>query len=454
MVQVKPFKAVRYNPQTLNHLPAQNDITPVVAPPYDVIEADYQQRLYDRHPNNVIRLILNQKQTNDSETETVYTRAAEAFTAWQEGQVLMQEPRDAFYVYTQTFTAPGSGEQNTRKGLLGLVKLAEFTEKQVFPHEATLKGPIADRFSLMQHTGANLSPVFMLYNDAAFTIEKTGIYDVPANDERWIVATEDAEPGKKPVHHAFYALTDDAKIEAIQTALAPQSLIIADGHHRYETALAFRRWVREQLAAQGQTVPEVGQLTSDWALVFLGNVADEAGLKVYPTHRLLTQWPEGMNQQTFDAKLNDDFRDISPENAQIIVKYADGSERALVLKPDHDLKGLPTAMSDLDTAVLEYAVFQKLLAKTGEALKHEGLLRFERDAEAVTEQLSTGKAVAGFMMAIPPLKIMFDVVQGGERMPQKSTYFYPKLLSGLVFNAFGPDVAPVLVQSKSVALNV
>jgi uncharacterized protein (DUF1015 family) len=394
---------------------------------------------------------LNPKKSTDDAFENVYTRAADHFSEWQEKGVLIQESTPAFYAYTQVFQTPDTGERVTRKGLLGLVKLADFEEKQVFPHEATLKGPIEDRFKLMQHTGANLSPIFMLYSDPSKSVEALGLYDVPATDSRWIRATEDAEPGKQPVEHAFYPVVDAVHQGQIQAILAEQSLIIADGHHRYETALAFRNWVREQRTAKGLENPPLGELSSDWALVFLGNVSD-GGLKVYPTHRLLTSWPKpSLTQGQFDTLLDEDFRDISPENAQFRVAYPDGDTRDLVLKPDHDLEGLPEAMNDLDTALLEYLIFRKLFAQTGEELKQAGHLRFERDTEAVHQRLKANEAVCGFLMQPPPLDLMFEVVKAGYRMPQKSTYFYPKLLSGLVFNAFEGDVSPVLtVKTKGV----
>ncbi|MEB3205917.1 MAG: DUF1015 domain-containing protein [Vampirovibrionales bacterium] len=447
MVQVKPFRALRYDSEAF-----AADITAVVAPPYDVIEPEQQDRLMARHPANVIRLILNPKQPTDSDFDNVYTRASEYFHDWQKNGILIQESAPAFYVYQQVFQAPDTGDRIVRKGLLGLVKLADFDEKTIFPHEATLKGPIEDRFKLMQHTGANLSPIFMLYSDPAKSIEALGLYDVACDHPCWIRATEDAEPGKEPVSHAFYPLTSSESLSKIQSVLSEQSLIIADGHHRYETALAFRNWVRQQRSALGLENPPLGALSSDWALVFLGNVSD-GGLKVYPTHRLLKTWPNpDFSQAQFDALLGEDFRDASPENAQFSVLYPNGDMRNLSLKADLDLNnGLPEAMSRLDTALVEYLIFRKIFAKTGEELKQAGHLRFERETDALQHRLTSQQAVCGFVMQPPPLDLMFDVVKAGYRMPQKSTYFYPKLLSGLVFNAFDPDVSEVLTTKPQQA---
>lgn len=430
MAELFPFRGLRYNTDKLAAEGAT--LNDVVTPPYDVIDQAGQAAFYDRHPANFIRVDLNRKTDRDTAQDNPYTRAAGFIEQWEREGVLQPEQEPAIYAYSQSWTED-DGEHVTRRGAIALLKLAEFESGDVLPHEHTLKGPKQDRMELMRQTQCNLSQVFLIYADPQRTLE-TLLYESPGsgaatglNGNAWSEAT-DADG----VIHRFRAVTDDAALSRLHDLFKTKTLLIADGHHRYETALAYRREVRDAIREKTGQEPPEGSLLSDYAAVFLTNM-DDPGLKVYPTHRILRRWPAGWNQARFEEALLKQYERVPAENATFLYRPAGSDERQpLRLKPEAAPGHLPPLLDTFDAALLEETVFKGIFNSAGETLKQEHILSFHRNEPEIEALWKNGDAVAGFYLAAPSVKLVHRICESGHRMPQKSTYFYPKILSGLV----------------------
>ncbi|MGE0199815.1 MAG: DUF1015 domain-containing protein [Candidatus Melainabacteria bacterium] len=422
MVQLLPFRGLRYNPAKVSSLQA------VVAPPYDVINEAMQAQLYAADPANIVRLDLGKKTDDDSVHENVYTRAAQTLRSWQKDSVVLPEARPAVYAYSQQWR-DDDGEHD-RKGMVALIKLEEFESGQVLPHEFTLKGPKLDRMNLSKATMANLSQIFMIYADPKRVME--GVLFPPGTYEadEWQQVT--AHDG---VSHRFRPVTDEAAIAKLQDLMATQTLLIADGHHRYETALAFKQEVRDALRQKTGSVPPDGALLSDYLMVFMANLHDP-GLQVFPTDRVIYDWPAGWTQERFESALFSTFQEVT-EGEDFSYQTPGKPPVKLKLTDAGKLNALPTEkLKQFDCAVLEEAVFKGIFALPGEALKADHKLGFYRDPAAVSAMLEKKDIQAVFWMDTPPLELIRDICLSGHRMPQKSTYFFPKILTGLVLYSY------------------
>lgn len=431
MVDILPFRGLRYN---LDKLAAEGaSLNDVATPPYDVINDAQQAAFYAKHPANFVRLDLNQKTPHDNAENNPYTRAAGFMAEWEQDSILIPEAQPALYAYSQSWDE--NGKRIVRKGMIGLLKLEEFAPSadqegfsqktgSILPHEHTLKGPKQDRIQLMRSTLCSLSQVFLIYSDPQRTLESL-LYDQDTSTP-WNEAT-DADG----VVHAFRPVTDPAIIQQLQTLFREKALLIADGHHRYETALAYREEVREQFRKKnGHEAPD-GSLLSDYSAVFLTNM-DDPGLKVYPTHRILEQWPAGWDESRFEAELFKKY-DIVESNETFSYRTAKSNTLLkLRLKPEATPSQLPPLLDTFDAALLEETVFKGIFHSTGEALKQDHTLGFHRNDDEIEALWASGNAVAGFYLAAPSVKLVHQICESGHRMPQKSTYFYPKILSGLL----------------------
>lgn len=426
MVQIYPFRGLRYNLQKLSAEGASLDS--VTTPPYDVINDVQQEAFYAKHPANFVRVDLNRKTEQDNQDNNPYTRAADFIQQWETEQALIPEPQPAIYAYSQIWK---EGEETIeRKGAIMLLKLEEFESGQVLPHEHTLKGPKQDRIQLMRSTLCNLSQVFMIYSDPQRTLE-TLLYE-KANNTEWAQAT-DADG----VIHKFKPVTDASVIEKLQTLFSNKALLIADGHHRYETALSYKREVREQIKEQTGQAPPEGSLLSDYGMIFVTNM-DDPGLKVYPTHRILYQWPQGWDQARFEAELFKKYNVVSDGETFSYRRPGTSELIKLRLKTEAKPNNLPELLDTFDAALLEETIFKGIFNTTGEALKQDHLLGFYRNEDEIEALWNDGKTVGGFFLAAPSVKLVHQICEGGNRMPQKSTYFYPKILSGLVMFPYRP----------------
>lgn len=431
MVHILPFRGLRYNLEKVGSF----DL--VTAPPYDVIEADEQQALYDRHPANIVRLILNKKTLEDTAQNSMYTRAAGFLKQWKEEGVLQPEPEPAMFAYSQLWEHDGKTIE--RKGLIALLRLETFESKKVLPHEQTLGGPKVDRLNLMQATMTNLSQIFMIYGDPERLVENT-VFAAPSQFKEQQTVTD-----KDGVQHRVHAITDKNLIQQIQSLFEAQNLLIADGHHRYETALNFREEVRKRLTESGNPPPPYGALLSDYVMVFLTNM-DDPGLQVYPTHRMLMKWPEGWTRERFEEALLQRFDRlpaVSEADADFTYIATETTQPwPLKLKDPALMASVPSIMRTLDLAILDEAVFQGIFHQTADMLKNNKILRFYRDEALIDSMMQEKACVALFRMGVPSVPEVKAICEAGYRMPQKSTYFYPKILSGLVlypYSSFGQN---------------
>jgi uncharacterized protein (DUF1015 family) len=399
MAVVSPFPGVRYDPARVGSMAS------VVAPPYDVISPAEQAALYDRSPYNVVRLILPR------ETDRA-AAAARTLRAWLEARVLVADTEPALYVYSQRFTLP-DGRVLVRDGVICRLRLEDFASGVVRPHERTFPGPKADRLALMRATGAYLSPIFGLYARAGESLRNLlGPLGTPALD-----VTDAASES-----HTLWRVTAAGQIERFRQAVAEETIYIADGHHRYETGLAYR----DELGGGG---------ASGWIMACLVNM-EEDGLVILPTHRLLRA-PRRLDAAALAQALEGAFAvDASggdgPRPAGSIDLVL--PERRLRLRPTGvaaRVAHLPAAVRSLDVAVLRDA----LLAPLG--IQPDELAFTHDDAEAVAA-VAAGEATAAFLVPPPSMAAVRDVCHAGEVMPEKSTYFYPKLADGLVMDLVGP----------------
>jgi len=431
MAGIVPFRALRYDPQRIP------DLAAVVTPPYDVISAEAQLRYRRRHPHNFVRLILAREDPPDGGGRDRYDRAARAYRGWREDGILRRDPAPAIYLYEQAFTLGGRGFR--RRGFLAGLRLEEYQAGVVFPHERTFSRHKDDRLRLMRACPANLEAILGFYAGPAAPVAallERGMSGPPA------VALTDEE-GEE---HRLWPLTDPGEIRLLQGALADRPVFIADGHHRYETALQFRDERRRELGAAGE---------ADFVLANLIH-AEDPGLVILPTHRILRQPPAG-GAAALRAGLERHFQvaeipvDPGRPGAGLAAVLADlsaaGPGRAvfalyargaailrLALRGEAAppaAEGEPACVSRLPVAILHRLVIGELYGMAGPGAGGEQI-GYTRDAEEAFRAVATGEAQTALFLSPPRVEDVRAVACAGGRMPQKSTYFYPKVLSGLL----------------------
>jgi uncharacterized protein (DUF1015 family) len=409
MADVRPFKALHYDRDRVGGL------QPVVAPPYDVIDAEQRAALLAQSPYNVVEIDLPQG-------DDPYAHAAETFERWRNDGVLTRDDEDALWALEQDYTGP-DGRRRTRHGFFARVAVEDYGPGRIRPHERTHPGPKEDRLRLTRATHANLSPIFSLYDDPAGAA--WGALAPHLQSAPWAEVTdEDATT------HQLWRVADPAAIEAVRVALAGAELLIADGHHRYETAR-----VHHEEGGAGHVL---------MCLVAL----QDPGLTVFPTHRLLTGL-DGERREALRATIERDFQ-VAEGSAEQLEPAGDGPVRMGYLDAHHrrplmltlrDPAIAATALPDkpepyrtLDTAVLEALVLQGALGMSEDDISHLHGLDYARDSAQARERVESGDAQAAFFMRGTPVAQVRAVAASGESMPPKSTYFFPKVLTGMVFN--------------------
>ncbi len=425
MAEVRPFHAVRYNTAKFA------DLAEVLAPPYDIIHAEEQQALYDRHPQNVIRLEYGVQTPEDTEKNNRYTRAQQTLADWLRDGTLLAEQQPCFYPHRQGFTWEGT--PYVRSGFFAAVRLSPFNEGEVLPHEWTLKGPKIDRLNLMQTCLASFSPVFGLYDGRNSVLGEL----LAQATERAPVATAHG--------HGFdeilWCLQDRALQEAISEALSTREILIADGHHRYETMLALRDLLRERFPG----APANAAL--NYAFMLLVDLNDP-GLLVLPTHRLLLLTPamqsafcriagEHFRLQSIEIDHPGQIRDIlaGMEHEQAFIWYANG-EYMLLSTPKVLRNGLPF----LDVMALQEYILDPLFKEAEVEATVERNVRYTASAEQAAAAVDRGEVQGALFLNPTPVEDVLMLAQHGVRLPQKSTYFYPKVPTGLVMHNLQPDV--------------
>ncbi|NUQ81373.1 MAG: DUF1015 domain-containing protein [Bacteroidetes bacterium] len=424
MAIVQPFRGVVYNPIRV-------DYEAITCPPYDVVNPTLHQSLYDRHPQNAIRLELPME-------ENRYDIAAERWTQWRQQQVLLTDERPAIYLYDQTFTTK-DGKEVTRKGFIARLKTEPFSAQVVMPHERTLPKAKSDRLNLFRKTAANFSPIFVLYRDPSLSLDE------------WMSETRDDLPFMEVVDYQgttnrIWRLKNAAVLDRIQAYFTDQKLYIADGHHRYETALAYA----EERASANPA--HTGSEAYNFVMAYFTNM-DDPDLVVYPTHRLVHSLPvpvitslAGRLEEAFAVYEFGSENDLKGFIRQRktgrfgLVQPAKGETlrfSGLEFRGDFshfEDQNLPTDLKELDVSVLHQIILRKYLGITQEAQDMQTNLIYSKDWDESVGMIRNGKAEMAFLMNPTPVSSVVNVCNSGHVMPQKSTFFYPKVITGIVFH--------------------
>lgn len=427
MVEVKPLNAIVYNQD-------KADMNDVIAPPYDVILDDYREELYKRSEYNIVKLILAKGSKDLSDENNRYDEAAKNFRAWLEAEVLIKLDKPCILYILQKYTTE-DGKNITRKGFIAKNKIEDFSTKNILPHEFTMGGPKEDRLNLTKKCEANFSQIFMVYSDAEKQIENA----VDLSGKPFIDVTDD-----NGVQNIVYKIEDAQTLALIEKVMSDKTLLIADGHHRYETALNYSKI---------NTNPE-----AQYVMSYFTNLDDE-NLLVFPTHRIITKWIEPYVllekvKKYFDVK---DFEFNGQNKAEVKAKFLQAIEEAnakqismglymknvnkfYLLTLRENVDGIldefevPDVLKKLDLTVLHKVLITKEFGYTQEEQMAQNGIKYIKQESEAFDLIDLGKAEASFIMAYPKIKDIKEISEACYRMPQKSTYFYPKLLSGIVIN--------------------
>jgi len=433
MAGIIPLRGIRYNEKK------SGNIKDLITPPYDVIDRDAQEGYYNRSPYNIIRLEYGKQSSADCETENRYTRAAEYFRRWQNDEVLQQEEEPAIYLYRQRFTV--AGREMERTGIICGVKLEPYEKGVVLPHEETMPGHKADRLALMRACGANFSPIFGLYSDPERTIDRL-LEQVIGDRTPDIDFVDEWKQG-----HRLWVVKEPGVLNQVRELMEPLRIFIADGHHRYETALNYAR----ENAAAGHV------------MMTLVNLYDP-GLIILPTHRLIVS--TAMEPDELLAALRQDFlvEKVSGRGVGGVLAYmaeqaglnsaggaksgwvfgfytGAGNFYVLQLKDESIIaQKMPPERSPawrrLDVSVLQKLILENIMSLGKDALAGGEAVRYTRDAGEAVNAVERGECRVSFLMNPTRIAEVTTVAENGEKMPQKSTFFYPKLITGLVINKF------------------
>lgn len=440
MALVQPFRAFRYNPSVA-------DFGKVLTQPYDKISPAMQEKYYAADPHNLIAIEKGRVLKDDSPLNNVYARAAASLNSWIAEHVIQQDPAPAFYAYTQEYDVPGTSLRRTRRGFIGLGKLEDYSANVIFRHEHTLSGPKADRLELLRHTRTHTGQLFMLYSephrqvDAVLEQAQSAGPVTQLADEYGVV-------------HRLWMVADPHQIVSIQNAMANQKLVIADGHHRYETSLNFRN---ENRTRAGKLIPDAPY---EYSMMTFINTRSE-GLTILPTHRVVANlrdfsWSairrylepwfatevlafEGESQrQEAAAKFLRHLSSAKAHRAIGVYPAPESGSRAfylITLRAEADiaqiLPGLSPLQRELDVVLLHQGILEPALGITPHAVASESNLSYEREATAALAAVDRGAAQVAFLLNPVDVDLVVKVATAGEVMPQKSTDFYPKLLSGI-----------------------
>ncbi len=442
MADVIPFRGVRYS--------ESSRLSMLVAPPYDIISPPYRRELYARDPHNVVRIDFGMPEEGDSEGNNQYTRAAKNLRRWLGDGVVKREENASFYLYEIEYDTP-RGEKKSMRGFVCLLRLEEWEKGVVLPHEGTLKGPKADRFELLKAASASASQVFALYSDPEKKIASA--LEKAARGSRVSEAIDD--DGSR---HRLRAVTDAGVVDSVRRAMADKKIFIADGHHRYETALAYRDFRRAEAGTW------TGSEGFNFFPVFLSNM-DEDGLTILPTHRLILD----AGELTLDEVLERSSRYFKvkrfpflPENedearAEFLRSLAEagddshgagrptfgfcwGSAPCYYLLTLKDLDAVSRlhdhryseTYCNLDVTILHSLIVENVLGIDTEKISSSQPVQFEKDSDKAIDRVSSGEFAMCFLLNPTKVREVKEVALAREIMPQKSTYFYPKLLTGLV----------------------
>ena len=440
MAEIRPFRGIRYNQEAIG------DLSLVVAPPYDVIDEHGRNSYYNKHPYNVIRLILNRPKKSDSDPEQPYLRAAQFLEQWLAQRVLIQDRAPCFYLYRQRYLMESKYKECT--GLVARVRVEEFSDGGILPHEDIMPKPLEDRMKLLNHTRMNLDFVHSLYSDPAEKLKDP----ILAEMEKFPLAQFQTADG---MAHDLWSVNDEAFINKVTRFFGKKKLYIADGHHRYQTALEYRR----------QAIEREGELSEDDPRNFLMMMIVEMenpGLSVLPVHRVVLSnlslsvedFFEGVEQWfkveridiTKGARSGQVFHmlrrlETAGRDGKAFGLFVKEPDRFFLLsmKPDRDViknigrKSSP-AYRHLDVRILHRLIIEQALGIPSDRESVEKNLVFTRDALEALQMVDSGRGVAAFFLNPTKVEQVREIADHGEKMPQKSTYFYTKPSSGVVMS--------------------
>ncbi len=420
MTRIKPFKALVYNPQKISNMSL------VMSPPYDVISADQQTEFLNQSPHNFVHIDFNKDRPNDSKDENKYTRAKKTFEEWIEKKILLEDEKPAIYYYKQEYSIVG--QKFSRLGFISLMKLDQDGKSSIHPHENTHAHAVEDRLTLWSSLKANLSCIFVCFSDKSKKVEKIFLKDV--SPTKPIVDAIDRDK----VRHILWRLDDPALIKEITDSLEDQNLFIADGHHRFKVAQTIRQ---ERLAKKNKIT---GEESYNYVMTYFTNM-DSRELQIFPIHRIIKKLPRpidfleehfridriakredlavlltkaGMNEHAFGFYTKDGCRLLRLKNKMLI---------------DERIKEGSSAYRRLDASILKNFILDPL------GIRSEDII-YSKDITEAMGMVDEGQAQASFILNPVRIQQLKDIALGGERMPPKTTYFYPKVLSGLTVYRF------------------
>ncbi len=417
MAKIRPFRGIRYNQSKIKHTGQ------VITPPYDVIDDEEQKHLHDLDPHNIIRLEYGKTLPGDDSENNRYSRAGETFNQWLNNDILMQEKENCYYLYEQEYSY--NQVRYSRRGLVAALKLSPYSEQEVLPHELTMSGPKADRLELLKSLRTNVSPIFTLFPDPEQQLDR--FFSTIHKSERLLEAKE---PSGQT--HRLWPVTDRNLQEQITSYLDPQPLLIADGHHRYETALNYAS------NQSNQDVPGAGYI-----LTIMVSMKDP-GLLVLPTHRLLSGLSQPQKNE-LNAIVEKKFKLTSlGDPNQLDRKYL--LKEIKKASSDYNGIGLITARDTyilnplnypkeekLPVELLHELILKPLFDKGGKSAPvDQEMISYPHDLDTAVDEVITGYADAAFILEPVAVDQVLKHARMGKVMPQKSTFFYPKLPSGLV----------------------
>ena len=436
MAEIFPFRAYRYNSAVVD--PAK-----VLTQPYDKITPAMAEKYAAASPYNLIPIEKGKSRSEDTLADNVYTRAAKTLDEWIRVNVIAQDATPSLYAYFQEYTVPDTNERRIRKGFIAIGRIEDYSAGVVFRHEQTLSGPKADRLELLRHTQTHTGQLFMLYSDPAVRVD--ALLDSVARSKAEVEIRDEYD-----VVHKLWPVTDTQTLETIGREMTDKKLVIADGHHRYETALAYRDECRARAGRVNANAPY------EKVTMTLFNTAGK-GLTILPTHRVVTNVPNfsfgefraalasafDVNSYSFNGSAErprayEQFRRelLRGQEQRAIGSYAgDEAFYIFVLKKEANLEvllpGVSSAQRRLDVVLLHRMILERGLNITQDAVKTEKNITYEREMDTAIGEVDSGRAQICFLLNPVGVETVAEMAMGGEVLPQKSTDFFPKLMSGI-----------------------
>jgi uncharacterized protein (DUF1015 family) len=414
MAEVIPFKGVLFNVPKISKISGED----LLAPPYDIISPEYRETLYNKSPYNIVKVDFGKELPEDNDKQNKYTRAKEYLEAWLKEEVLLVSDQPCFYLYEISYNI--KNKEQKLSGFLGLVRLEPLGKGNIYPHEYTHSKPKKDRIELMRHCEGNISPIFSLYNSQvkgiSALLSKTG-------KSKPYIEAKDSDASI----HRLWKIQDSASNRTIKDELDGSAIFIADGHHRYETALEYQKEMRKKKGASDKPVPH------DYVLMFLANMADE-GISILPTHRLIKSIsPDALDILSADFEIEEMHNNFDISSAiagkrDVYGLYTGGEHWYRLSYKGEGIHGVPSALKNLDVTILHELIFKQILDIDS--------VSYEMDVQKCLDLVRDNEFAAAFFLNPTRVEDVENVALASLRMPPKSTYFYPKLMTGLVLNIF------------------